>query len=627
MSESDTPQLSPPPSVDVSQQMLMHQTQDGGGTGPTTCELTNLYADLEFFQTAPANGGPPLFEQLFQKHFQMRESMGASTMLHTLFQHPTIDTNILKKRQDALSQPLSPKRGNLSEFESDMMWVWQLTHGEDEDAQTLMNSAYVSNWILGRFLNRSSALVGASNIYRIFVAPTLGILTPITYIIVPYIVLRLKFKVPMRIKDYLQLMYKLVMSSHKSGTPMQRLTRMGSMALSLVLYFQGVFSNIQTSCMLRRVCNSAVQRASKLQKFAATVIELWTDVGSRACDLMRGTPWESVLTASPSAEELWIASGSKRRCGRVGKCAVANYGPDLVFLRRAASSDKALSALWTRACALDALGALMDARQSMALQSVSFVSDKRPHLVMRGLWYPGITRSAVTNDWSFTGDDRNAILTGPNAGGKSTLMKAVLVATLLAQTIGITSCKEGMELQPFGAIASHINVPDSQKRGESLFQAEMQRIKGCVDLLQNAEDRGLTALVVIDEIFSSTNPVEGVAGAYATALRIGSFKCALSIISTHYGYLARLAKDPGFRAFQMPVKMKIRDKDNAKLVAPYKLKPGVSHQYVALELMRHSGVDTEILANAIKVKNQIIKSSSSSPSKTTANANKEEEVM
>jgi DNA mismatch repair protein MutS len=154
---------------------------------------------------------------------------------------------------------------------------------------------------------------------------------------------------------------------------------------------------------------------------------------------------------------------------------------------------------------------------------------------MKGLWYPGISsQSAVTNDWSFTDEDRNAILTGPNAGGKSTLMKAVLVATLLAQTIGITSCKEGMELKPFGAIASHINVTDSQKRGESLFQAEMQRIKGCVDLLQSAEKRDLTALVVIDEIFSSTNPVEGVAGAYATARRIGTFKCALSIISTHY---------------------------------------------------------------------------------------------
>jgi DNA mismatch repair ATPase MutS len=82
----------------------------------------------------------------------------------------------------------------------------------------------------------------------------------------------------------------------------------------------------------------------------------------------------------------------------------------------------------------------------------------------------------------------------------------------------------------------------------------------------------------------------------------------LSIISTHYGYLARLARDKKkFRAFQMPVKL--RDEDNTILVAPYKLKQGVSRQYVALELMRNSGVDQEILAEAIAVKNDIISQS------------------
>jgi hypothetical protein len=608
----------------ISHQMLLNHidvndVNDVKDDMPAPCELTNLYADLEFFQSAPANGGPPLFEQLFKKHTKMREGMGSSDMLRALFEHPTIDTDLLKKRQNAILSPSPLTIQRFAEFETDMMWVWQLTHGDDEDAQTLMNSAYVSNWILGRFMNRSSTLVGASNIYRIFVAPTLGILTPIVYIIVPYIVLRLKLKIPMRLRDYLQLMYKLVMSSHKTGTPLQRLSRIGSMALSLVLYFQGVFSNIQTSSMLRRVCNTAVQRASKLQRFASTVLEMWKDAGSHACDLMKGTPWEKVLEKNPSPEEVWIAKGSKthRNVKNINSglfMAAASYGPDLVFLRKAASSEKALSSLWVRACALDALGTLIDARKSMKLKRVSFLNLAAPHLVMKGLWYPGIAKGAVPNDWSFTGEERNAILTGPNAGGKSTLMKAVLVATLLAQTIGITSCKEGMEMQPFGSIASHINVPDSQRRGESLFQAEMQRVKGCVDLLQNAEKRGLPALVVIDEIFSSTNPVEGVAGAYATAQRIGSFACALSIISTHYGYLARLARNgrmvhgsQKFRAFQMPVK--IREEDNTILVAPYKLKEGVSRQYVALELMRNSGVDQEILADAIAVKNDIINQS------------------
>eukprot|EP00798_Chlamydomonas_sp_ICE-L_P014366 gene14366-biopygen23416 len=215
---------------------------------------------------------------------------------------------------------------------------------------------------------------------------------------------------------------------------------------------------------------------------------------------------------------------------------------------------------------------------------------------------------AVENDWAFD-TVRNALLTGPNAGGKSTLMKSVLLSVLMAQTLGLAPCRGGMSLSPFGVICSHINVPDSQVCGESLFEAEMKRAKECVALLERARADGRFALVVMDEIFSSTNPVEGISGAFATAKKLATFDNAVNIISTHYTYLAKLAmvKKEGsdgflYRAYKMPVVMGC-----GTIGKPYRLKPGISTQFVALEIMRASGFDNDIVENAIKVKDTMIR--------------------
>jgi DNA mismatch repair ATPase MutS len=269
------------------------------------------------------------------------------------------------------------------------------------------------------------------------------------------------------------------------------------------------------------------------------------------------------------------------------------------------------------AYALDTLLSIPRARATMGATWAEFVATEgssKALLDVRGLRHPCLAGGdAVENDWCL--GESNALLTGPNAGGKSTLLKATLAAVLMAQTLTIAPCSGGCRLTPFSYLSSHINVPDSAGR-ESLFEAEMHRAKRNLDTL-SALAPGRRALIVMDEIFSSTNPVEGIAGAFAVARRLAAHPGALCIISTHYTYLCKLERETGglFLNFRMPV----GDTDKFKLMR------GVSRQYVALELLRRSGFDEGIVSDAIEVKRTLL-SAPPRKSKTTANEAKANEA-
>jgi DNA mismatch repair protein MutS len=192
----------------------------------------------------------------------------------------------------------------------------------------------------------------------------------------------------------------------------------------------------------------------------------------------------------------------------------------------------------------------------------------------------------------------NAIITGPNAGGKSTFIKSLLINILFAQTTTICLASE-FKLCPFDIINSQINVPDN-KGHASLFEAEMYRCKNNLDLLKQHPEK--KTLIVLDEMFSSTNPVEGIAGAFAIAKRLAHTDNCLLIFTTHFTYLTKLAKATGrFINFKMNVKY-----EQQGMIYPYKLEQGISKQYIALELLEKNGFDQDIINDALELKTRFI---------------------
>jgi len=248
-----------------------------------------------------------------------------------------------------------------------------------------------------------------------------------------------------------------------------------------------------------------------------------------------------------------------------------------------------------------------------------------PRVDLGGLWHPCLRPDlAVDNDLNLS--DRpsataaspgphpsssccpNLLVTGPNAGGKSMFIKASVLAVLFAHSLGLAPCRSHARMRPFAYVSSQINVPDV-KGSRSLFEEEMHRAKQNLDALADIEKRGdesKLAFVVVDEIFSSTNPVEGISGAYSVALNLARNPHDTCIISTHYTYLCRLQsrrlnREPLFVNVQMPV-----DLSCVPPRYPYRVRPGVCRQYIALDLLRQNGFDTRVLEDAFEVKRRIL---------------------
>ena len=91
----------------------------------------------------------------------------------------------------------------------------------------------------------------------------------------------------------------------------------------------------------------------------------------------------------------------------------------------------------------------------------------------KDIYHPSLkNKSPIKNDVNL---DKSIILTGPNAAGKTTLLKSSIINIIFTQQTGFGFYKKGI-LNPYKFIHSYINIPDSCSR-DSLFQSEARRCK------------------------------------------------------------------------------------------------------------------------------------------------------
>ena len=173
--------------------------------------------------------------------------------------------------------------------------------------------------------------------------------------------------------------------------------------------------------------------------------------------------------------------------------------------------------------------------------------------------------------------NKNIIITGPNAAGKSTFIKTILLNILFSQTISL-STSENIDLTLFKNLNSYLHIPDTKGK-ESLFEAEMNRSLNYINYLKENEDD--KSLIIMDELFSSTNNKEGIEAAKIVCKEMVKYKNNLTLLTTHYSELSSLEKETKkFKNY----KFLIRRNEKNDIVFTYKLKKGFSKDYIALEL-------------------------------------------
>ncbi len=154
--------------------------------------------------------------------------------------------------------------------------------------------------------------------------------------------------------------------------------------------------------------------------------------------------------------------------------------------------------------------------------------------------------------------NKTVVITGPNASGKTTLLKAACINIILSQQSGF-GCYEDATIVPYTHFHSYINIPDTSDR-DSLFQAEARRCKNILDSVTQkrvafADTPGGAArnhanhLCIFDELYSGTNPAEAEASAFAFMKYLSVFRGESAVdcmLTTHYlGVCKRLEAECG----------------------------------------------------------------------------------
>ncbi len=188
--------------------------------------------------------------------------------------------------------------------------------------------------------------------------------------------------------------------------------------------------------------------------------------------------------------------------------------------------------------------------------------------------------------------DRLLIITGPNMGGKSTVLRQTAIICILAQ-MGCFVPAERARLPLLDRVWTRVGASDDLTRGRSTFMVEMTETAA---ILHSATPR---SLVLLDEIGRGTATFDGLSIAWAVAeyLHNSTDHAAKTLFATHYHELTELAERlPGAQNYQITATER-----EGEVVFLHRLERGRASKSYGIEVARLAGLPPVVLDNAREV--------------------------
>ena len=331
-----------------------------------------------------------------------------------------------------------------------------------------------------------------------------------------------------------------------AGGPMDSVSHVFA---ALFMFVASIWAQVSAALSMSAVVSDMRIRSAALRDFAEATIELDEVLGQH----------------SPMTEIHSIAKNPLQTLARFGG---------------AWNRPEEVKRLLTHAGHLDMLAAIALARKTCFPE---ILSKPNHGLVLQSVYHPGIPvarRVYNTVRMGMGAEKPHALLTGPNRGGKTTLLKAIGGAVLMSQTVGIVFARKAA-LPVFDNIVTALE-PRDHLGALSLFESEIEFAK---------QVRGLPGrtFLMMDEIFHGTNAHDGVEASqvFLDPLFNGVVGAGVySIISTHYMELPERYKE---RVQNLCMESSL-DPVTKSLRYSYRVRPGVNCHSSVHEILRERGL-------------------------------------
>ena len=477
------------------------------------------------------------------------------------------------------------------------------TWGSFKNQTSFKQNYYFLEWEHLDFCNRNPQIMQFMSFYNL-ISPVLSLLVPVLFLVFPFIILKFVQKIPITLDRYIAELKKQF-AHHSIGKIVSGLTDTSNLnskmmaMVGLTFYVFTIYQNVLICFKFYKNLYSIKETMYKLKQHCCKTVNIIDNISSKIESLSSFSDFNAELIQRKYDLSILISkcdyiqdyTFSIREIFHVG-----NYMADLynVFYSNDIH-DTVCYSMGLQEFHMQ-MKILHRNIQDKSICSCSYIQNHSQNLVsssdhrekhkftknssfVKQYYLPLIYSKKIKNDVSLK---NNIIITGPNASGKTTTLKTILINQILSQQIG-AGCYKRANVQVYDKFHCYLNIPDTSAR-DSLFQAEARR---CLDIIEEINsDPNTKHLCIFDELFSGTNNNEATQSAKAYLMFLSKLPCRF-VITTHYYELTDLGE-----TIENVVNKHMMVKHNKNT---YKVKKGVSYQKGGFKVLEDLQYPKEIL--------------------------------
>jgi DNA mismatch repair ATPase MutS len=505
-------------------------------------------------------------------------TVGGSKLIEKILKKPLNNKELLLKRQQTNYLINNTAKEILKNNEKDLLWIMILEKELKEELT--INLLFFSGFVI-KNLNHYNFILSIYHLYKIIIIPLISLSYPITIIYGPYFYINKYTPFKMDIYKYLNIIYEFIKLIFKfSGNIKIDITKIITVFLYLFLYIYALYQSLYNCYILYKTREKLLNKLDGLYKFIKTSL----NIIKHSNNIWKPFIIFSSLTDDKIDMSIQRLDKLKNNFSTVYKLwKDENYKTDIINI---------LKVIYT----LDVINTISNLKKNKNWCLPTYDDTNTQIFNVNN---PLLSSNQISNPVNLS---KSIIITGVNAGGKTTYVKSITINIILAQTIGIINALKG-NIYLYDAIITFMRISDTLGKN-SYFEAETELCNSMIEIAEDLNKKGKRGLFIMDEPMHSTPPIEGISVAYSVAEYLAKLKGMTLIITTHFHHLIELEEN--YKSLFINLSFLAQYNDKTKTYDfNYKINRGGTKQIIAIELLEKKKFNKEIIKSAIELKNKL----------------------
>lgn len=559
----------------------------------------NIIDDLELIKTIDPSCNP-IYNYIFNINNNQNQDNIEKPIIEQISSYYTTDIKFLKDNQKLLKYYKNEKSllnknaqggETLLNQSQNLINIWndiKIDNGFKE-------KYFFVEWDSLQFLNKSEMFLQFMSLYNL-ISPVISLIIPIIILIIPFFILKLK-GLNITIEEYIKIL-KLLAYQNAIGKlfvvnlreiPFQEKLYI---IISAFFYLFSIYQNFNICYrffnnmkVIHKYLNEIKYYLNDTINSMDNYLNFTQNLESKGHQIFNNNLREKQAKLKIIFEKINYISDWKLQLSNITK--IGEIGYILKWFYELHSNNEydelILFSLGFNGY-IKCINGLQTNIQNKYINFIRF-TNKNKKSIFNKSYYAPLKNNTINNTIKLK---KNIIITGPNASGKTTILKSTIINIILSQQFGCGNYENGL-LKPYHYIHCYLNIPDTSGR-DSLFQAEARRCKEILDSIK--EHKNANHFCAFDELYSGTNPEEAELSATSFINYITKNNNISFILTTHFINVCKsLENEKSLQNYKM--KCTKDDKDIIKYY--YILEKGISKIKGGLNILKQMNYPREIL--------------------------------